>query len=139
MAAVRPEYSRDTVPLDPQLVSVLQDWRQRAPFRGEADWLFANPRTGKPYHQEQIQKKHLKKAAIAAEIGPEIGWHTFRRTYRSWLDASGTPLKVQQEPMRHASIMTTMNVDGKALPSIKRETNRKVVAWRWRKKKKGAD
>ncbi len=139
MGAVKTEYSRDTVPLDPQLVSVLQDWRQRAPFRGEADWLFANPRTGKPYHQQQIQKKHLKKAAIAAEKGPEIGWHTFRHTYRSWLDASGAPLKVQQELMRHASIMTTINVYGKAMPSIKREANSKVVSMALAKEKKGAD
>jgi integrase len=139
MGAVKTEYSRDIVPLDPQLVSVLQDWRQRAPFKGEADWLFANPRTGKPYHQEQIQKKHLKKAAIAAEIGPEIGWHTFRHTYRSWLDASGAPIKVQQELMRHASIMTTMNVYGKAMPSIKREANSKVVSMALAKEKKGAD
>jgi len=43
--------------------------------------LFANPTTGRPYHQEEIQKKPLKKAAIAAGIGPEIGWHTFRHTY----------------------------------------------------------
>jgi integrase len=139
MGAVKTEYSRDIVPLDPQLVSVLQDWRQRAPFKGEADWLFANPRTRKPYHQEQIQKKPLKKAAIAAEIGPEIGWHTFRHTYRSWLDASGAPLKVQQELMRHASIMTTMNVYGKAMPSIKREANSKVVSMALAKEKKGAD
>jgi integrase len=91
-------------------------------------WLFANPRTGKPYHQEGIQKKHLKKAAIAAGIGSEIGWHTFRHTYRSWLDASGAPLKVQQELMRHASITTTMNVYGKAMPSIKRKANSRVVS-----------
>ena len=115
---MKTEYSRDIVPLDPQLVSVLQDWRQRAPFKEEADWLFANPRTGKPYHQEEIQKKPLKKAAIAAGIGPEIGWHTFRHTDRSWLDASGAPLKVQQELMRRASIMTTMNVYGKAMPAF---------------------
>src|SRR5579872_2444107 len=114
IGAVKAEYSRDIVPLDPQLVSVLHDWRRRAPFKGEADWLFANPRTRKPYHQEQIQKKHLKNAAIAAKIGPDIGWHTFRHTYRSWLDASGAPLKVQQELMRHTSITTTMNVYGKA-------------------------
>ena len=125
---VKTEYSRDLVPLDPKLALVLKDWRQRAPFKGDADWLFANPRTGKPYHQEEIQKKHLKKAAIAASIGSEIGWHRFRHTYRSWLDASGAPLKVQQELMRHASITTTMNVYGKAMPSIKRKANSKVVS-----------
>ena len=70
----------------------------------------------------------LRKAAIAAGIGPEIGWHTFRHTVRSWLDATGAPLKVQQELMRHASITTTMNVYGRAMPSIKREANSKVVS-----------
>ena len=136
IGAVKTEYSRDIVPLDPQLVSVLHDWRRRAAFKGEADWLFANPQTRKPYHQEQIQKKHLKNAATAAEIGPDIGCHTFRHTYRSWLDASGAPLKVQQELMRHASITTTMNVYGKAMPSIKREANSKVVSMALAKEKR---
>ncbi len=56
-----------------------------------------------------------------------IGWHTFRHTYRSWLDETGAPMKVQQELMRHASIQTTMNVYGQAMSSSKREANRKVV------------
>jgi integrase len=24
-----------------------------------------------------------------------VGWHTFRHTYRSWLDETGAPIKVQ--------------------------------------------
>lgn len=132
---VKTEYSRDVVPLDCNLVRVLQDWRRQTPFRGSDDWVFANPRTGKPYHQEEIQKKHIKKAAIAAGIEPDIGWHTFRHTYRSWLDATGAPLKVQQELMRHASIATTMNIYGKAMPSIKREANGKVVSMIFNKEK----
>ena len=59
-------------------------------------------------------------------LGP-IGWHTFRHTYRSWLDETGAPIKVQQELMRHASIQTTMNVYGQAMPESKREANGKVV------------
>jgi integrase len=39
------------------------------------------------------------------------GTHTFRHTYRSWLDETGAPMEVQQELMRHASIETTMNDD----------------------------
>jgi integrase len=35
-----------------------------------------------------------------------------RHTYRSWLDAVGTPIAVQQKLMRHADIRTTMNVYG---------------------------
>ena len=56
-----------------------------------------------------------------------VGWHTFRHTYRSWLDDSGAPMGVQQKLMRHAQISTTMNVYGNALMTAKREANSKVV------------
>ena len=35
-----------------------------------------------------------------------------RHTYRSWLDAVGTPVAVQQKMMRHADIRTTFNIYG---------------------------
>lgn len=38
--------------------------------------------------------------------------HAFRRTYRSWLDAVGTPVAVQQRMMRHSDIRTTFNIYG---------------------------
>jgi integrase len=55
-----------------------------------------------------------------------IGWHTFRHTYRSWLDDTGAPMGVQQKLMRHAQISTTMNVYGNALMA-KRKANTAVV------------
>ena len=69
---------------------------------------------------------HEERKLAAGRFG-EIGWHTFRHTYRSWLDETGAPMKVQQELMRHASIQTTMNVYGRAMSSSKREANGKVV------------
>ena len=93
----------------------------------EAGWLFANPRTGKPYHQEEIQKKHIRPAAKAAEIKGSIGWKTFRHSYRSWLDQTDAPVGVQRELMRHASIQTTMNVYGRAMSDSKRQAHDKVV------------
>jgi integrase len=56
-----------------------------------------------------------------------VGWHTFRHTYRSWLDDTGAPVGVQQKLMRHAQVSTTMNVYGNALMGAKREANSKVV------------
>jgi integrase len=56
-----------------------------------------------------------------------VGWHTFRHTYRSWLDDTGAPVGVQQKLMRHAQVSTTMNVYGNALMDAKREANSKVV------------
>jgi integrase len=56
-----------------------------------------------------------------------IGWHTFRHSYRSWLDDRGAPMSVQKELMRHASIQTTMNVYGKAMTDSKRRAHGNVV------------
>ena len=123
---VKTEYSRDTIPLDSALVEALLNHRRRCLSTPEA-WLFANPATGKPYHQEEIQKNHIRKAGIAAGIGTGIGWHTFRHSYRSWLDETGAPVSVQKELMRHASIQTTMNIYGKAMTDTKRQAHRKVV------------
>jgi len=123
---VKTEYSRDSVPLDTAVVEVLMLHKERACSTPEG-WLFANPVTKKPYHQEEIQKKHIRKAGVAVGIGGDIGWHTFRHSYRSWLDETGAPLTVQKELMRHASIQTTMNIYGKAMTDSKRQAHSKVV------------
>lgn len=123
---VKTEYSRDSVPLDAAVVEALMFHKERS-FSAPEGWLFANPVTGRPYHQEEIQKTHLRKAGVTAGIGGDIGWHTFRHSYRSWLDETGAPLTVQKELMRHASIQTTMNIYGKAMTDSKRQAHSKVV------------
>ncbi len=37
---------------------------------------------------------------------------SMRHSYRSWLDAVGTPVALQQKLMRHADIRTTINMYG---------------------------
>jgi integrase len=123
---VKTEYSRDSVPLDAAVVEALLLHQEHC-FSTPEGWLFANPATGRPYHQEEIQKKHIRRAGVAAGIGGDIGWHTFRHSYRSWLDETGAPLTVQKELMRHASIQTTMNIYGKAMTDSKRQAHSKVV------------
>ena len=124
---VKTEYSKDDVPLDARLAEALLRWRSASFFPRETDWVFANPVTGRPYHQESLRKRQLQRAAKLAGLGEDIGWHTFRHTYRSWLDETGAPMKVQQELMRHASIQTTMNVYGRAMTETKRRANSQVV------------
>lgn len=53
----------------------------------------------------------FKQAASKAGIG-ELGAHSLRHSHRSWLDAVGTPIAVQQKLMRHSDIRTTMNIYG---------------------------
>jgi integrase len=126
VADVKTEYSRDHVPLDPALVDILLEHR-RGYHGTQEDWVFANPETDRPYHQDTIQQNHIRTAGKAAGLGDGIGWHTFRHSYRSWLDDTGAPTTVQKELMRHASIQTTMNVYGKAMTDTKRQAHSKVV------------
>jgi len=123
---VKTECSRDELPLDPTLASALMEWRAIAPATTE-EWVFANPTTLRPYHASALQKKWLCKIGRAIGLPQPLGWHTFRHTYRSWLDANGTPIGVQQKLMRHAQVSTTMNVYGNALMQTKREAHEKVV------------
>jgi integrase len=50
-----------------------------------------------------------------------------RRAVLPGSDETGAPMKVQQEFMRHANILTTMNVYGEAMDESKRAAHGKVV------------
>ena len=50
-----------------------------------------------------------------------------RHTYRSWLGAVGTEIEVQQKPMRHADIRTTMNIYGDVVTDEMAKAHSKVV------------
>lgn len=56
-----------------------------------------------------------------------VGWHSFRHRYRAWLDATGAPIGLQQELMRHGHPATTGIFGGALLMSSKRDANSKVV------------
>jgi hypothetical protein len=62
----------------------------------------------------------------ALDIGG-LGTHSLRHTYRSWLDAVGTSIAVQQKLMRHADIRATMNVYGDIVTDEMAQANSKVV------------
>lgn len=125
---VKTEYSRTGMPLDPALAEVLLRWQRKTEFANPEDWIFARPfKAGAmPWQAWRVQQRHVSPAAERCGIG-HIGWHTFRHTFRSLLDETGAPLKVQQELMRHADIRTTMNIYGKAMDKSKREAHGKVV------------
>ena len=131
VSRVKTEYSEDELPLDPDFAGQLLSWRSRCPV-AVVGWVFPNPNTGQPFYASEIQKRHLKSAGAALKLLQDgqaisLGWHNFRHTYRSLLDASGAPIGVQQKLMRHAQVATTMDIYGNALMESKREANSKVV------------
>lgn len=123
---VKTEYSQDDLPLDPEYADLMREWKERCPAT-EQSWVFPNPTTEMPYWQETVAMRQIKPAATRAGIG-NVGWHTFRHIYRTWLDSAGAPISMQRELMRHASIQTTMNVYGRATMSDdKRQANSNVL------------
>jgi integrase len=50
-----------------------------------------------------------------------------RHTYRSWLDAVGASVAVQQRLMRHAGVCTTMNVYGDIVTDEMEQASGKVA------------
>jgi integrase len=77
-----------------------------------------------------------QKLTIGLDLGDRSSWycvfgklgtHAFRHTYRSWLDAVGTPIAVQQKLMRHSDIRTTMNIYGDIVTDEMSQAHSKVV------------
>ena len=106
------EGSAKTFTLASDLLARLKAWKQASQFSDKGDWVFASPYSigGLPYSYT-CTRLELARAAKAAGIG-HVSTHSMRHTYRSWLDAVGTPIAVQQKMMRHTDIRTTMNIYG---------------------------
>jgi integrase len=109
---VKNDSSRRSLTVASELLQRLRVWKQATQFPADGDWIFASPlKIGRlPYSYTGVWRE-LQRAANAAGIG-HLGTHAFRHTYRSWLDAVGTPIAVQQKLMRHSDIRTTMNIYG---------------------------
>jgi integrase len=105
-------YSERPLTIAPEMMTILKEWKQETQFSGAEDWVFASPaQLGRlPWSADSVNDAYGK-AATAAGI-EHVSSHSMRHSYRSWLDAVGTPVAVQQKLMRHADIRTTMNIYG---------------------------
>jgi integrase len=109
---VKTETSHTAITITSIMIEALKVWKQTTQFSAQEDWIFASPaQLGRlPWSADSVNDAY-KKAASAAGIA-DVSTHSMRHTYRSWLDAVGTPIAVQQKLMRHADIRTTMNTYG---------------------------
>jgi integrase len=124
---VKTDESRKSLVIANDLLDRLKVWKQFTEFPESSDWIFASPlKLGRlPYSYTGFWRE-LDRAGKASGIG-HIGTHTFRHSYRMWIDAVGTPIGVQQKLMRHADIRTTMNIYGDAASADMREAHGKIV------------
>jgi integrase len=124
---VKTDESRKSLVIANDLLERLKVRKQATEFPENSDWIFASPlKLGRlPYSYTGFWRE-LDRAGKASGTG-HIGTHTFRHSYRMWIDAVGTPIGVQQKLMRHADIRTTMNIYGDAASSDMREAHGKIV------------
>jgi integrase len=115
----------DEVPIERGFILELKKW-QALCLDTEEHWLFPSPVTGRPYHADSMRNDYLVPTGLKLGLG-RIGFHTFRHTYRAWLDETGAPVGVQQKLMRHAHVSTTMDQYGNASALAKRKANRPIV------------
>lgn len=153
VGGVKNKFRKKPLPVSPDLMRVLQSHFQRADREAlqPNDFLFASPHTSweSPYNPGEVLKTYIRPAAIAVEIkrakaekgaaltaeeyaqaialGKEVGWHTFRHSYRAWLGENGAEVEIQKDLMRHSNISTTMDIYGGTFPKGLREANEKVV------------
>ena len=126
---MKTEESRKTMMLDSRLLTVLSAWRQQSEFRRPEDWIFPSPvKLGRLPYSYTGYWRALQDASATAGLG-RLGTHTFRHTYRSWLDAVGAAITVQQRLMRHSDIQTTLNIYGDVVTGEMREVSSKVVGF----------
>lgn len=123
---VKTDESGKGMPIAEELLAVLKAWHNATDFPAPTDWVFASPaQLGHlPWSYDQVWRVY-QKAATAAGIGT-FGTHTLRHTYRSWLDAVGTGVAVQQKLMRHTDIRTTMKY-GDVVTDEMEQAHQKVV------------
>jgi len=119
------ELSEGTLPIAAELAEVLWRWKGQARFNASEDFVFANE-IGAAYSPSHLQQNRLRPAGKEIGFQDSLGWHTFRHTYRTFLDQTRAPMSAQQELMRHADIQTTFEY-GEALTPSKRKANSKVV------------
>jgi integrase len=124
---VKTETSQSRMALDTGLLGVLKAWKQTTQFSAQEDWIFASPvKIGRlPWSYPHILKLFGDTGAQAG-IG-HVSTHTMRHTHRSWLDAVGTSIAVQQKLMRHASITTTMDHYGAVVTDEMEQAASKVA------------
>lgn len=127
---VKTERSDAPLPLAEAVGAAFLAFRQRSIYKDDGDWVFASEALlGKrPSNSQHIQFNTLRDAGKAIGLDFNLGWHTFRHSYKVLLERSGADITVQRDLMRHADTHTTSQVYGEVEMDRMRTANDKAVA-----------
>ena len=121
------EASRKAVPLDVRIVPFFQRWKEVSLFETPDDYVFAagSNRAGGKRGKQPISlsvafRYHIKPVADRLGIKPAVfGWHTFRRSFATFVVGNTRDVKAAQELLRHSTAKLTLDLYAQALPENK--------------------
>jgi len=122
------EASQKPIPMNSEMAKALRLWKMKTNYNRPSDWVYASPaKSGtQPYWPKSIYR-YIKRAADKIGLKKRIGWHNFRHTFGTILNANGENPKVIQELLRHANLKVTMDTYVQAVTDEKRAAQNKVV------------
>jgi integrase len=93
------------------------------------DYIFGSPEKQgqQPYWPDSLLRKGIRPAAVRAGISKHIGWHSFRRTFATMLQANGEAVKTTQDMLRHASSRMTLELYAQGMMPEKRMAQSRVT------------
>jgi len=111
--------SQRSIAISDELSQRLLAWKQASDFQKANDWVFASPqKIGRlPYSYTGVRRV-IQDATKVANI-PAVATHAFRHSFRTWLGASGVPLELQRELMRHSTVGMTLKYGQTFDPAMK--------------------
>jgi integrase len=129
IGALKTEASGRAVPMAAELASALFDWRGQCPYNQDADFVFGSPEMNgtQPYWPDSMLRKMIHPAADRAGVAKHIGWHSFRRSLATLLQANGASVKATQDMLRHANSRLTLELYAQSVPEDRREAQAGIL------------
>ena len=130
------EASRKPVPLDVRIVPFFQRWKEVSLFKVTDDYVFATSsnsagekRGKQPVSLSRVFQYHIKPVADGLAIKPAVfGWHTFRRSFATFVVGNTRDVKAAQELLRHSTAKLTLDLYAQALPENKVAASKAIAA-----------
>lgn len=88
----------------PVLQMLERRWQAQQQSGQSSPWVFANPRTGQPYHSRRCLWERIRKEAGL----PQLRFHDLRHSFASALLEAGVHLLTVKEALGHSQLKTTM-------------------------------
>jgi integrase len=122
--------SAEPIPFPQELFKILSEWRKSPEYVPTPErWLFASPYTNFPWSISGTLQQLLSSWGKARGI-KKFGWHTFRHSFKQFMQDAQVPDSVIMRLMRHSQLETTLKYGSGGDFDLLRAAQQKAVEHR---------